>query len=66
MLFKTMGEKENPAVLFFHAMGVTGASSERVARFMSENLQIPLHYAHIHRLLRRPKIYRKGRRGAAD
>ena len=36
MLFKTMGEKENPAVLFFHAMGVTGASSERVARFMAD------------------------------
>ena len=31
MLFKTSGSKRNPAVLFFHAMGVTGASSERVA-----------------------------------
>ena len=29
MLFETLGDKKNPAVLFFHAMGVTGASSER-------------------------------------
>ena len=35
MLFETMGDRQNPAVLFFHAMGVTGASSERVA----ENLK---------------------------
>ena len=34
MLFETMGDAKNPAVLFFHAMGVTGASSERVARDM--------------------------------
>lgn len=26
MLFETLGSKSNPAVLFFHAMGVTGAS----------------------------------------
>ena len=26
MKFETIGEKTNPAVLFFHAMGVTGAS----------------------------------------
>ena len=32
MLFQTLGEKRAPAVLFFHAMGVTGASSERVAQ----------------------------------
>ncbi len=31
MLFSTMGDPSNPAVLFFHAMGVTGASSEPVA-----------------------------------
>ena len=34
MLFKTLGNEENPAVLFFHAMGVTGASSEPVAKNM--------------------------------
>ena len=28
---ETMGRRSNPAVLFFHAMGVTGASSEPVA-----------------------------------
>ncbi len=32
MKFKTLGNKENPAVLFFHAMGVTGDSSEPVAK----------------------------------
>ena len=26
MKFETVGEKTNPAVLFFHVMGVTGAS----------------------------------------
>lgn len=37
MLFETLGNKENPAVLFFHAMGVTGASSERVAEHLKAN-----------------------------
>ena len=32
MLFETFGNKKNPTVLFFHAMGVTGASSEPVAK----------------------------------
>ena len=32
MQFETLGRKENPAILFFHAMGVTGASSEPVAQ----------------------------------
>ena len=32
MLFETLGKKTNPAVLFLHAMGVTGASSEPVAK----------------------------------
>ncbi len=36
MLFQTYGEKNNPAVLFFHAMGVTGKSSERVAKELSD------------------------------
>ncbi len=31
MRFQTLGDARNPAILFFHAMGVTGASSERVA-----------------------------------
>ena len=31
-----MGTKKNPAVLFFHAMGVTGDSSEPVARHLQE------------------------------
>ena len=28
MRFQTIGNKENPAVLFFHAMGVTGDSRD--------------------------------------
>ena len=31
MQFETLGNRNHPAVLFFHAMGVTGASSEPVA-----------------------------------
>ena len=34
MLFKTYGDKKNPAVLFFHAMGVTGDSSEPVIEYL--------------------------------
>lgn len=36
MLFETLGNKTNAAVLFFHAMGVTGASSERVAKYLQD------------------------------
>lgn len=36
MLFETFGERQNPTVLFFHAMGVTGASSEPVARYLQD------------------------------
>ena len=36
MKFRTFGNPSNPAVLFFHAMGVTGASSERVAKYLQD------------------------------
>lgn len=36
MLFKTLGDKSAPAVLFFHAMGVTGESSEPVAAELAD------------------------------
>lgn len=36
MLFQIYGDSRNPAVLFFHAMGVTGASSEPVAKYLQE------------------------------
>ena len=36
MLFQTYGDRRNPAVLFFHAMGVTGASSEPVAKYLQD------------------------------
>ena len=36
MLFQTYGDRKNPAVLFFHAMGVTGASSEPVAKALEK------------------------------
>ena len=37
MLFETLGNPAHPAVLFFHAMGVTGASSEPVARYLQND-----------------------------
>ena len=36
MIFETFGQHDAPAVLFFHAMGVTGASSEPVAEHLKE------------------------------
>ena len=36
MLFKTLGDKSAPAVLFFHAMGVTGESSGPVAAELAD------------------------------
>ena len=36
MLFQTCGDRKNPAVLFFHAMGVTGASGEPVAKYLQD------------------------------
>lgn len=36
MIFKTLGDKSNPAILFFHAMGVTGDSSMPVAKNLAE------------------------------
>lgn len=36
MVFKTMGNKSNPVILFFHAMGVTGDSSMPVAEKLAE------------------------------
>ena len=36
MIFQTVGNKENPAVLFFHAMGVTGESSKPVAEYLKD------------------------------
>ncbi len=37
MIFKTLGNKENPAILFFHAMGVTGDSSLPVAEHLQDS-----------------------------
>ena len=36
MKFKTLGNRNAPAVLFFHAMGVTGESSEPVANYLQD------------------------------
>ena len=36
MQFQTYADRRNPAVLFFHAMGVTGASSEPIARYLQD------------------------------
>ena len=34
--FKILGNRNNPAVLFFHAMGVTGESSEPIAKYLRD------------------------------
>ena len=49
MVFKTIGNKSNPVILFFHAMGVIGESSMPVAEKMKE--KILLYYANINRVL---------------
>ncbi len=36
MLFKAIGDKSKPAILFFHAMGVTGDSSMPVAKCLEK------------------------------
>lgn len=36
MKFKTTGNSSNPAILFFHAMGVTGNSSMPIAKYLEE------------------------------
>lgn len=36
MLFQTLREKDKPAILFFHAMGVGGDSSVPVAQYLKE------------------------------
>lgn len=36
MLFEIRGDKNHPAVLFFHAMGVSGASSEPIAKYLQD------------------------------
>ena len=36
MLFQTYGSRNHPAVLFFHAMGVTGESSEPIANYLQD------------------------------
>ncbi len=36
MIFKTIGDRSNPVILFFHAMGVTCESSMPVARKLAE------------------------------
>ena len=46
MVFKTIGNKSNPVILFFHAMGVIGESSMPVAEKMKEK-----YYANINRVL---------------
>lgn len=37
MLFETAGNRENPVVLFFHAMGVTGKSSAPVVKYLKDS-----------------------------
>ena len=36
MKITTMGNRQSPAILFFHAMGVTGESSEPIAKYLQD------------------------------
>ena len=36
MMFQTYGNRNHPAVLFFHAMGVMGERSEPVAKYLQD------------------------------
>ena len=36
MVFRTVGNPDNPAIIFFHAMGVTGDSSEHLSAFLDK------------------------------
>ena len=36
MLFQTYGSRNHPAVLYFHAMGVTGESNEPIAKYLQD------------------------------
>lgn len=40
MLFKTIGDRSKPCILFFHAMGVTGSSSEPIAENLKDKYYI--------------------------
>ena len=42
MIFKTAGDKSKPAILFFHAMGVTGDSSMPVAECLETEILLHL------------------------
>ena len=57
MLFQTYGDRRNPAVLFFHAMGVTGRKQRTGCEIFAGS--IFLHLAHLHRLLRGQKYVSK-------
>ena len=40
MLFKTIGDKTKPSILFFHGMGLTGDSSEPIAENLKDKYYI--------------------------
>ena len=42
MIFQTIGNKNGDAILFFHAMGVTGESSLRIAEYLKDKYYIIL------------------------
>lgn len=36
MIFNTLGDKNKPVILFFHAMGVVGESNLRAANYLKD------------------------------
>ncbi len=49
MIFQTIGERTNPAILFFHAMGVNKEGGKPVYEYLKD--KILLHPSHFHCLL---------------
>ena len=58
MVFKTIGDKSNPVILFFHAMGVTGESSMPVAEKMADKFNCIMPTSTVYCVLFRAEISR--------
>ena len=59
MLFQTYGDRKNPAMLFFHAMGVTGTEQRAGCEIFTGYAF--LYFTYLHRVLQRAEICQQGR-----